>query len=699
VLRTYYYDTHPLQSGFSQNSQGRLTAVQYPDPLNRFPSADPLQFVDMYSYVAPGTAGAGLPATKRLQVNESYNYMSGGHEYNETETGNLDTTFTYNNEGKISSMTYPSTVSGSTTTPGPSYNYSYDSMYRLSGMTSGSTTVVNGVSYNAANQLAGITYNGYAESRTYNALNQLITLKVQESINTFENLTYNYPTGANNGKLSSINNAVSVETVTYAYDSLNRLLTASGSGWGESYGFDPFGNLLSKTVSSGSGPSLLQTVNTANNRVGGLSYDANGNPTISFNGTQEVSMTYDAENRLIGAANFNGPPMSIYYAYDGQNRRIFSWNGSLDSLNNPINYTVNVYTPGGQKLAAYTMSPDPSSCGVTPCLNAALATSDQYFGRRRLAVMDQLGSVENIHQSYFPWGEPKGTSNPQDTWNFATYWADSATGMDYANNRYYSNAYGRMMTPDPSSSADAKQPQSWNQYAYSYGDPVNNVDPSGLYPCGSTTTVNDDGVISVTVYDCGNFGAVFPGGASGTGQTPSQQKGQHATWNPSAPPPPCKPAPQPGGLPSASTVIAQNIALAQQMSQQFFQQAEQVANEDPGDSVSNLYDTYMTAWLISQFKAGGAWDYKANQSLWPSNVGTNNLQNFGNFNFGAVLQSLGVSYYWTQNAAGIYQALGIGQYSQGIPLLQWPYGDSVADAQVVQQGFAYESFIQVGCKN
>ena len=135
------------------------------------------------------------------------------------------------------------------------------------------------------------------------------------------------------------------------------------------------------------------------------------------------------------------------------------------------------------------------------------------------------------------------------------------------------------------------------------------------------------------------------------------------------------------------------------MSQQFFQQAEQVANEDPGDSVSNLYDTYMTAWLISQFKAGGAWDYKANQSLWPSNVGTNNLQNFGNFNFGAVLQSLGVSYYWTQNAAGIYQALGIGQYSQGIPLLQWPYGDSVADAQVVQQGFAYESFIQVGCKN
>lgn len=51
-----------------------------------------------------------------------------------------------------------------------------------------------------------------------------------------ENLTYNYPTGTNNGKVSSMYNAVSGETVTYTYDSLNRLATANGSGWGEQYG-------------------------------------------------------------------------------------------------------------------------------------------------------------------------------------------------------------------------------------------------------------------------------------------------------------------------------------------------------------------------------------------------------------------------------------------------------------------------------
>jgi len=54
------------------------------------------------------------------------------------------------------------------------------------------------------------------------------------------------------------------------------------------------------------------------------------------------------------------------------------------------------------------------------------------------------------------------------------------------NNRYYSNAYGRFMTPDPyqgasGGSGDPDNPQSWNRYAYTVGDPVNWVDPSGQF--------------------------------------------------------------------------------------------------------------------------------------------------------------------------------------------------------------------------
>jgi RHS repeat-associated protein len=54
--------------------------------------------------------------------------------------------------------------------------------------------------------------------------------------------------------------------------------------------------------------------------------------------------------------------------------------------------------------------------------------------------------------------------------------------LDYSMNRYYSNAYGRFMTPDPRGrkAARRRNPQSWNLYAYAHGDPVNGNDPSGL---------------------------------------------------------------------------------------------------------------------------------------------------------------------------------------------------------------------------
>jgi RHS repeat-associated protein len=163
-------------------------------------------------------------------------------------------------------------------------------------------------------------------------------------------------------------------------------------------------------------------------------------------------------------------------------------------------------------------------------MEVALASSDQYFGGRRVAAMDQLGSAESPHQSYFPWGEPKGTSNPQDTWNFATYWTDSATGLDYANNRYYSNAYGRFMTPDPyKASGGPSDPQSWNRYAYTRGDPVNRKDPQGLEDCEDCGGGGDPG-------DPGDPGGAGGGGGQGGGGGVSGTKTSFPKCNPSLSP-------------------------------------------------------------------------------------------------------------------------------------------------------------------
>jgi len=262
------------------------------------------------------------------------------------------------------------------------------------------------------------------------------------------------------------------------------VLRRSGSGsWGQQYVFDPFGNLLQKNITAGSPPSLSQAVN-GYNQIVGQSYDANGNTLSTYNNGLTYGLGYDAENRLTATWVTSYNAQFVDYAYDAQNRRIWIWPGTEDTGGNMINHTVNFYTPSGQKLGAYTLTPGfVYQNGVyTAALDVVATSNDQYFGSRRLATLDRLGSAgpQGISEgTYFPWGEAKGT-NPQDTWNYATYWQDSVSGLDYANNRYYSNAYGRFMTPDPyGGSAKLNGPQSWNRYAYVLGDPINSTDPEG----------------------------------------------------------------------------------------------------------------------------------------------------------------------------------------------------------------------------
>jgi RHS repeat-associated protein len=127
---------------------------------------------------------------------------------------------------------------------------------------------------------------------------------------------------------------------------------------------------------------------------------------------------------------------------------------------------------------------------------------------------DRLGS----YGAYYPWGEAKGTNNPADIWSFATYWRDSFTGLDYANQRYYSNVIGRFMTVDPANAGEIKNPQSLNRYSYVLNDPINGFDPDGLCTDiigGITQTANTPGMITAQQF-AQNIGAItalpFAGG-------------------------------------------------------------------------------------------------------------------------------------------------------------------------------------------
>jgi YD repeat-containing protein len=196
----------------------------------------------------------------------------------------------------------------------PSPTYSYDGMGRLNAM-SGEGVTVNGVQYNAAGQMTQMVSLGSAEARSYNSMGQLTNVTNCCYINLL-NITYTYSPNQNNGKIVSQTDNLTGEQVSYAYDSLNRLTSAiAGTSWGQGFQYDPFGNLIAKTVLAGSAPPWYGWGDPATNRMGNT--DANGNALqYGF----YLGLGYDSENRVTAAGSMN-------YAYDGQNKRI--WGGEL----------------------------------------------------------------------------------------------------------------------------------------------------------------------------------------------------------------------------------------------------------------------------------------------------------------------------------------------------------------------------------
>jgi hypothetical protein len=78
-------------------------------------------------------------------------------------------------------------------------------MARLSGMTANDGgSGVSGVQYGVANELQQISYYGATETRTYDSLLQMTNITATVQGGGGINVTYNYPTGSNNGKITSL---------------------------------------------------------------------------------------------------------------------------------------------------------------------------------------------------------------------------------------------------------------------------------------------------------------------------------------------------------------------------------------------------------------------------------------------------------------------------------------------------------------
>src|SRR4029077_12563104 len=273
----------------------------------------------------------------------------------------------------------------------------------------------------------------------------------------------------------------------FTYDALNRIATAgtvSTSGancWGEQYGYDAWGNLLSiagitPQYTGCTQESGFTNTMTGNNQIAGFCYDAAGNllaqskpPCLS------PSYAYNAENQLKSTAG-------VTYTYDGDGKRVEKSNGklywygmnadALDETDASGNLTDEYIFFGGKRIAR----------------RDSLGNVDYYFadhlGTARV-VTNATGTIQD-DSDFYPFGGLRALrAMSGNTYKVTGKERDAESGLDEFGARYYSSQYGRFMTPDWSAKpmgvpyAQLGDPQSLNLYSYVVNNPLAKADPDG----------------------------------------------------------------------------------------------------------------------------------------------------------------------------------------------------------------------------
>jgi RHS repeat-associated protein len=286
---------------------------------------------------------------------------------------------------------------------------------------------------------------------------------------------------------------------------------------GLSWTYDPWGNRTAQNVTAGTCGTSAVTVNNKNQLVGPpFQYDAAGNMINDGN----HSYTYDAENRLISVDGGS----TASYTYDALGRRVervvgTTWTDYVYDLSaNVVSEVNNVCASicwaafyanlNGQLIAEYKN-------GTTYFVH------QDHLGSTRLLTDVTKAIAQNL--DYLPFGENNSADSHTSTHEFTGDERDAETSLDHTQFRQYTAQLARWITPDPAGLAavDPTNPQSWNRYAYVLDNPLNLIDPLGLFTnCGNFITC-------VIAFPSGNPGGGGFGGGGTVGGPDGGATGGH----------------------------------------------------------------------------------------------------------------------------------------------------------------------------
>lgn len=460
--KTYQYDTNagwPWSNFSPTNLKGRMyLAYNSSAPAATTFSYDPMGRVNELAECLPSGCGNGA-----YDRHVFYSYDWTGNVTSETDDANGTIAYSRSPAGAITAVT--------------------NQTYNLTGGT-GSATLISNVQHGPLGPTTWQWGNGLSGARYYDGAGRISSQwlcngSTQVNCAGGSGVHFGFDTWWTGSYVTYTCEDVIGQCASESYDQLGRLSAynvSSGNG-SYNYTYDRYGNRLSQTVTSGSGPSPSYLVNTSNNQITSFAYDAAGNMMNDV----VHSYTYDADGNLTAVdAGSSGR-----YTYDALNHRI-QWQVS-----------------GGTAQVVFDANEKPLSLW-TPSFS--LSESHIFADGQQIAFRGSDGQTYFVHQDWvntdrvhtdpngnwvgtwasLPFGDggtltSAGGPGTLDFGRFAGIDPDPGSSTNVAQFRQYNPTAGRWMSPDPySGSYQPDNPQSLNRYSYVMNRPTIFTDALGL---------------------------------------------------------------------------------------------------------------------------------------------------------------------------------------------------------------------------
>jgi RHS repeat-associated protein len=427
---------------------------------------------------ATTTAGTQGSAGYQAASSNTFTYNDRG-ELLTTSGAAGSSTFAYNGDGL---MTSRQDAAGTT-------SYGYSTSDQLSTVTDAATGVASAYSYNKLDQVSQIQYGtgGDLRNYTYNSLHELTgdTLTNSAGTTTIASIGYGYdPNGNLTSKTTTGFDGASANS--YTYDFANRLTSWMSGTTTTDYGYDASGNRTQVGANVYTYDARDELTGDGTNSY---TYSARGTLTQQSSSSAATAYSSDAFGQQITVGQQS-------YSYDATGRMLSDAATGGSTLSFAYSGAGNILASDG--ASTYTWTPANTLVGI----GTAASGGGTVAGSGELAYVDQhtdvvgdftaTGAALDGSTTYDPLGNVTATSGQAGSLGYQSAWTDKATGKVDMGSRWYSPSTGQFMNRDTMAVNPAPDSAAANPFAYDGGNPMLATDPTGHCFLGIACGIQND---------------------------------------------------------------------------------------------------------------------------------------------------------------------------------------------------------------